>query len=232
MADNLRVIIAAAGVGSRMKNKVNKQYLLLRNRPVLAYSLDFFEQLPEAESVLIVANPAEMTYCEKEIVSKYGYKKVNQIIPGGRERQDSVWNALQQLDNRTEWVGIHDGARPILNVRMVRNLFASARQFGAAVPGIYARETIKRVDESGFVLETLDRKTIVTVQTPQIFRFSSLVQAYEKAYTEGFTATDDASIFEKYAGPVKVVEGIPANIKITTPGDMTIAETLLHAERE
>lgn len=228
MADNLRVIIAAAGVGSRMKNQINKQYLLLKDRPVLAYSLDFFEQLPEAESIVIVANPAEVEYCEREIVSKYGYKKVNKVIPGGKERQDSVWNALQQMDSRTEWVGIHDGARPILTVQLVKDLFTSAQQYGAAIPGLSARETIKRVDEKGVVLETLDRSTLVTVQTPQIFSFRSLVHAYEKAYAEGFVATDDASVFEKYAGPVKVVEGIYTNIKITTPVDITVAETFLN----
>lgn len=227
MVNNLRVVIAAAGTATRMGSKINKQYLLLKSRPILAYSLDTFEEFDLVDEIVIVANPMEVEYCEKEIVKKYRYKKVSQVVPGGKERQDSVWMGLKQLQSDTDLVAVHDGARPLLSFQLLEDLLVEAEEWGAAIPGIVATDTLKLIDRDDFVRQTLDRSSVVSIQTPQIFKYQELLTAYNQAYEEGFTATDDASLFETYIGRVKVVKGDHRNLKITTPQDLKIAEVLL-----
>lgn len=229
MANNLRVVIAAAGTGSRMKSRINKQYMLLNSRPILTYSLDVFEKYEAVDEIVIVAHPREIEYCEKEIVKKFGYHKVKKVIPGGEQRQDSVWMGFLQLNrDTTDYVAVHDGARPLLTSALLDDLIIEAKEWGAAIPGIYVRDTLKMVDRDGFVGNTLDRSSTVFIQTPQVFRFQEIYQAYQMALEEGFKSTDDAALFEKYIGRVKVVPGNYNNLKITTPEDLIIAEALLN----
>lgn len=230
MDNNLRVVLAAAGSGSRMGNKTNKQYLLLKSRPLLTYSLDVLENCDLVDEIIILAHPRELEYCEREIVHKYGYKKVSQVIAGGKERQDSIWNGLKQLGKDTGYVAVHDGARPFITYALIEELLKEAREWGAAIPGVAVKDTLKSIDRDGFVRQTLDRSTIISVQTPQIFNYAELFKAYENAFEEGLLATDDASLFETYIGRVKVVQGDYRNIKITTPEDMVIAESMLSQE--
>ncbi|HBQ27498.1 MAG TPA: 2-C-methyl-D-erythritol 4-phosphate cytidylyltransferase [Syntrophomonas sp.] len=229
MVNNLRVVIAAAGTGSRMKSRINKQYMLLNSRPTLSYSLDVFENYEAVDEIIIMAHPREIEYCEKEIVKKLGYRKVKKVIPGGEQRQDSVWAGLLQLNwDTTDYVAVHDGARPLLTSALLDDLIKEAEEWGAAIPGIYVRDTLKMVDRDGFVGNTLDRSSTVFIQTPQVFRFKEIYQAYAMALKEGFISTDDAALFEKYIGRVKVVPGNYNNLKITTPEDLIIAEALLN----
>lgn len=229
MANNLRIVIAAAGTGSRMKSRINKQYMLLNSRPILSYSLDVFEKYEAVDEIVIVAHPREIEYCEKEIVKKFGYRKVKKVIPGGNQRQDSVWAGLLQLNSdTTDYVAVHDGARPLLTPALLNDLINQAEEWGAAIPGIYVKDTLKMVDRDGFVGNTLDRSSTVFIQTPQVFRFQEIYQAYEMALEESFTSTDDAALFEKYIGRVKVVPGNYNNLKITTPEDLIIAQALLN----
>jgi len=229
MVNNLRVVIAAAGTGSRMKSKINKQYMLLNSRPVLSYSLDVFEKYEAVDEIVIVAHPRDTEYCEKEIVKKFGYRKVKKVIPGGEQRQDSVWAGLLQLNrDTTDYVAVHDGARPLLTLALLDDLIKEAEEWGAAIPGVYVKDTLKMVDRDGFVGNTLDRSSTVFIQTPQVFRFKEIYQAYEMALEEGFKSTDDAALFEKYIGRVKVVPGNYNNLKITTPEDLIIVEALLN----
>ncbi|MDD2372104.1 MAG: 2-C-methyl-D-erythritol 4-phosphate cytidylyltransferase [Syntrophomonadaceae bacterium] len=229
MVNNLRVVIAAAGTGSRMKSRINKQYMLLNSRPILSYSLDVFEKYEAVDEIVIVANPRDTEYCEKEIVKKFGYRKVKKVIPGGEQRQDSVWAGLMQLNrDTTDYVAVHDGARPLLTSALLSDLIRQAEEWGAAIPGVYIRDTLKMVDRDGFVGNTLDRSSTVFIQTPQVFRFQEIYQAYKMALEEGFKSTDDAALFEKYIGRVKVVPGNYNNLKITTPEDLIIAQSLLN----
>jgi len=223
----LRVVIAAAGLGSRMNSDLNKQYMLIKGRPVLAYSLDKFENFGAVDSIVVVANSSEVQFCQNEIANKYGYKKVVGVIPGGKERQDSVWAGLNTFANHTGLVAIHDGARPLLPMQLLEDLLLAAERWDAAVPGVPARDTLKMVDEEGFIINTVDRSSIVAVQTPQVFRFEMLWKAFQLAYAEGIYGTDDASLFERYIGRVKIVKSDNRNIKITTPEDLLVAETLL-----
>ncbi len=227
MVNNLRVVIAAAGRGSRMESNTNKQYMLLNSRPVLAYSLDFFEKQDVVDEIVIVTGEKELGYCEREIIKPFKFNKVSAVIPGGKERQDSVWAGLQKLGADTEFVAVHDGARPLLSSAVLCRLLEEAEEWGAAIPGIASKDTLKAVDRDDFVRQTLDRTTVYAIQTPQIFKYEELMAAYRQAYEENFRGTDDASLFEHFIGRVKVVEGDYNNIKITTPGDMLIAEALL-----
>ncbi|PKM76695.1 MAG: 2-C-methyl-D-erythritol 4-phosphate cytidylyltransferase [Firmicutes bacterium HGW-Firmicutes-15] len=227
MVNNLRVVIAAAGRGSRMESSTNKQYMLLNSRPVLAYSLEFFEKLDVVDEIVVVTGEKELDYCEREIIKPFKYNKVSAVIPGGKERQDSVWAGLRKLGADTEFVAVHDGARPLLSSAVLYRLLEEAREWGAAIPGIASKDTLKAVDRDDFVRQTLDRTIVYAIQTPQVFKYEELMSAYQQAYEENFRGTDDASLFEHFIGRVKLVEGDYDNIKITTPGDMLIAEALL-----
>jgi len=227
MVDNLRVVIAAAGKGSRMGTTTNKQYMLLKGAPVLSYSLDFFENLPVVNQIVVVCARDEVDYCKEEIIKRFKFNKVAAVVPGGQERQDSVWAGLQQLGADTDLVAVHDGARPVLSAEVLTRLLAEAREWGAAIPGIASRDTVKLGDRDGFVRQTLDRTSVYAIQTPQVFNYTELVTAYREAREEEFLGTDDASLFERYIGRVKIVPGDYNNIKITTPQDMIVAEALL-----
>lgn len=232
MPDRINIVVAAAGTGSRMGSTTNKQFMLLGSRPVLTYCLDFFEAQAEVESIVVVCRADEVDYCSREIIRGYQYAKVLAVIAGGPERQDSVWNGLRCLQSKQEWVAIHDGARPLLTAKVFGEIFRAARQFGAAIPGLSPKDTLKIVDNEHFVYQTLNRSSIVAVQTPQIFKAADLLKAYDLARTDNFCGTDDASLYERYIGKVKVVEGDYQNLKITTPEDLALAEAILQVRAD
>lgn len=227
MANNLRVVIAAAGQGSRMGTKTNKQFIMLNNKPVITYSLDFFEKQEVVDEIIVVTSAKELDFCRNEIIEKNHYQKVSAVLVGGQQRQDSIWVALQYLDPDTDFVAVHDGARPLLSSNVLRRLLSEAGEWGAAIPGVASRDTIKMVNKDSFVRQTLDRNVIYSIQTPQVFKFKELFEAYKLAYEEGFYATDDSALFEKYIGQVKLVEGDYNNLKITTPLDLMVVKNLL-----
>jgi 2-C-methyl-D-erythritol 4-phosphate cytidylyltransferase len=226
LVDTLNVIVAAAGSGKRMNKGINKQYLTLRSRPILSYCLEVFEHSPLVNNVLVVVKESEIGFCQKEIVERYGYKKVRKVIAGGAERQDSVWAGLNSLEQSTGLIAVHDGARPFITDQLLTKLVSTAAQWDSAIPGVPVKDTVKLVDNEGFVSKTLDRSRIFFVQTPQVFRLEYLIKAYQKAVEEQFAATDDASIYEKYVGKVKIVPGDYRNIKITTPEDLSYAREI------
>ncbi|MEQ8175893.1 MAG: 2-C-methyl-D-erythritol 4-phosphate cytidylyltransferase, partial [Syntrophomonadaceae bacterium] len=213
--------------GSRMGGKIKKQFLLLNSKPVLYYSLNIFEAMNLIDEVVLVAHPQELDYCQKEIVEKYRFRKVKAVVAGGATRQQSVWNGLQAVNENTHIVAIHDGARPLVTEALFLALLKEAREWGAAIPGVPVRDTVKMVDGDDFVVRTLDRSVIMGIQTPQAFNYGELVKAYQLARDEQFEASDDASLFERYIGRVKVVPGDYSNLKITTREDLVIAEGLM-----
>lgn len=232
MANNLRVVVAAAGSGTRMGNEINKQFISLGGQPVLTYCIEVLEKSPLVQDIVIVVREQEMELCQREIIDKYGFNKVIAVVAGGAERQDSVWKGLQSLGADTAWVAIQDGARPFLSESLLASLVDAAKIHGAAVPGVILHDTIKSVDQEHFVLQTLKRGTIATIQTPQVFDYQRLWQAYKQARQEGFYATDDAALYEKYCGPVKVVASEASNMKLTHPEDIILAEAILKIRRE
>lgn len=231
MDDNLRVVVAAAGSGKRMGHSLNKQYILLEGQMVLVYCIRALEKSPLVDEIVIVTPEEEREFCQREVVVKHGFKKVKSVIAGGPLRQDSVYNGLQALGADTRWAAIQDGARPFLSEALLERLLAAAQEDGAAIPGIIPADTIKTIDEEALVTRTLKRETLRAVQTPQIFDYQKILTACKKAREDNYYATDDAALYEKYCGPVRVVPGEITNIKLTHPEDLILAEAILRARR-
>ena len=233
----LHVILAAAGNSRRMQkiSEMNKPYMMLEGRPVLAYSLEFFEKIPYVDSVVVVASASEMDFCRREIIEKFHFKKAAAVVPGGAERQQSIFEglkALKVLRKDVQWVAVHDGARPFLQEELFRQMFESVQQKRAVVPGVLVKDTVKQVDDEGWVQGTPAREYLRAVQTPQLFDFDHLLKAYRMAEKDKVAATDDAMLYEKYIAPVWVQETVWDNLKITTPQDWAWAQYRMHLQQE
>lgn len=220
-------IIPCAGQGKRMGSAVNKLFLDLGGRPLLAYTLDIFQSTSLVSEIILVISPEDLAYCRQEIVDKYGYSKITQLVFGGSERQESVHNGLLHLNNETELVLIHDGARPFLNEAILERVIETGWEKGAAAVGVPVKDTIKIINPNQTVKETPDRHYLWQVQTPQVFWKDVIIQAYKEAANNGWKGTDDASLVEKLGVPVYMVEGDYLNIKITTPEDLIFAGEML-----
>ncbi len=219
-------IIVSAGKGQRMLKGPKKQFLPLAGKPVLCHTLDRFEACPGIDSIILVVSPEDMTYCMKEIVEKYRYRKVSQVVSGGKTRQDSVKNGIDALSPDVNVVVIHDGVRPFVTGGMIENSIHSAMEKGAAVTAVPVKDTIKVGGPDGTVQRTLDRNGLWQVQTPQAFKITVIKKAYQKAMQEGFYGTDDASLVERLGLKVHILSGSYSNIKITTPEDLVLAGRL------
>ena len=221
-------IVLAAGRGSRMNSPVQKQYLTLGGKPVLYYSLKQFEDFEEIQEVILVTGEKEIAYCREKIVDVYGLRKVSQIIAGGKERYHSVYNGLRAA-RECDYVFIHDGARPFIDGKILSAAMQAVRTYHACVVGMPVKDTIKIADENRFAEQTPSRDKLWMVQTPQVFSYSLIREAYERLFEQKITdITDDAMVLERMQGyPVKLVEGSYQNIKLTTPEDLMIAETFL-----
>ena len=216
------VIIAAAGQGKRLGAPVPKQYLKIGGEYVLAKSIKAFENMPEVDYIFIVTNEDYLDMCHS-IVKESGFNKVEAIVPGGRERQDSVYNALQEMNAKKPGVStvlIHDGARPFIDSDVIRNVIHEADENGAAVACVAMTNSVRKMNAEGTASESVDRSNYYSVQTPQGFRKSMLIDAYDKAYDDGYRGTDDASIVEHAGFGIKIVDGDYGNIKITTKEDL------------
>lgn len=226
MGPKITAVVLAGGKGSRMQTETPKQYLPLLGKPVLYYSLAAFEQ-SEADEVILVTSQEE--YCRKEIIEKYGLRKVAAVIPGGRERYHSVYQGLLAA-KESGYVLIHDGARPLISVAMINSAIEKVKETGACVVGVPVKDTVQITEEGGRISATPERKRVWTAQTPQCFAYPVVLQAYERAIAaEDGTITDDAMVVTKYSNAkVYMLQGEYENIKITTPEDMPLAECLLN----
>jgi len=223
----ITALIPAAGAGRRMATDINKQYLELAGRPVLAHTLALFEQHPAIDRIVIVTPAEEIAFCQAQIVDRGGFRKVAAIVAGGAERQDSVRNGLRACACADDdLVLIHDGARPLLPAAVIDAAIAAAREHGAGLAAVPVKDTVKQV-ENGRVVGTPERRSLWLAQTPQAFRFGLIAAAHEQALRDGYAATDDAQLAEHYGHPVHVVTGSYRNLKITTPDDLPMAAALL-----
>ncbi|NLZ48132.1 MAG: 2-C-methyl-D-erythritol 4-phosphate cytidylyltransferase [Clostridiales bacterium] len=223
--DNIALIVAA-GKGKRMGSEISKQFLTLKGKPILYYTIKAFSQCEKIDSIVLVLAKEYMDFTRKEIVEKYDFKKVKTLIEGGKERQQSVYNGLKAIDN-CNIVAIHDGARPFVTTDIIEKGIIYAEEYGASACGVNPKDTIKVVNEQGFSVTTPDRNTLMAVQTPQCFKFDLIRQCHMKAEIEKFTATDDTMIVEHYGHRVYLYEGDYKNIKVTTPEDMLLGEEIL-----
>lgn len=227
-------VVLAAGQGKRMHSSIRKQYLLLRDKPVIYYALKAFQDSSFIEEIILVAGKGEEAYCRTEIVERFHFTKVKKIVEGGKERYHSVANALKVTEG-TGYVFIHDGARPFLSAEILLRAYDAVKEHHACVVGMPVKDTIKIVDKDCFAENTPNRETLWQVQTPQAFTIALAKEAYESLLikeeelkAQGIRITDDAMVVETLLRhPVKLVEGSYQNIKITTPEDLQIAETFL-----
>jgi 2-C-methyl-D-erythritol 4-phosphate cytidylyltransferase len=229
----IAAIIAAAGVGKRMGHHIPKPYLQLAGKPILAHTLKIFEAMPEIREVTVVAHPEDLNLCQDTVIAPYHLKKVLRLVPGGKERQDSVYHALKALKNEEELeiILVHDGVRPFVTPEQIRRVIDAARRHGGAVLGSPAQDTLKRVNSEGRVHQTLERTDIWQIQTPQAFQAPLLWRAFTEAYSRNFYGTDEASLLEEIQQPVVVIPGSPFNLKITTPEDLLLAEAIFALRR-
>lgn len=222
-------IVLAGGRGKRMNSNVQKQYLLIHEKPVLYYSLNTFQESFVDEIVLVVPK-GEEEYCKREIVEKYDFTKVKHIVCGGKERYHSVYQGLLAIDE-CDYVFIHDGARPFLTQEILQRVYDAVQEEKACVVGMPVKDTIKITDENEYATETPNREQVWMVQTPQTFSFTLIKEAYtcflkqeEELLQKQIKITDDAMVVETFTEhKVKLVKGSYQNIKITTPEDLDIA---------
>ncbi len=217
-------LIAAAGEGSRMRAEVPKQFLLLKDKPVLAHTLECFSKCAAVSEIVIVTRGEDILLVN-DLVREFEIQKITAILPGGETRQDSVFLGLEQLPSES-LVLIHDGARPFVTPAQIEAVIRAAQEKGAAAPGVPVKDTLKKTDEQAFVTATVPRDALYRIQTPQAFRTDEIKLAHIRAREAGISVTDDCALLEQYGRRVAVVEGSDINIKITTPEDLWLAEAI------
>lgn len=220
-------IIVAAGRGKRMGMDFNKQFILLNNKPILAYTLEKFEKTESIDEIVLVVGKDEIGFVKENIIDKYSIKKVSKIVAGGKERQDSVYNGLLAVKEHCSIILIHDGARPFIEEELIEKSIDMAIKMGAVVVAVPVKDTIKRVDNDMKVIDTLKRDELWSIQTPQTFQYKLLKKAYDLNRENKDIVTDDAMMVERLGGTVNILKGSYKNIKITTPEDLIIAENIL-----
>lgn len=225
-------LIPAAGMGKRMGASINKQYLQLNGLPIVARTINLFEKSDLIDAIYLVTPEHEIPYCRKHVVEACGFNKIVAIVPGGKERQNSVMNGLNAMRAECaddDIILIHDGVRPLVTETQLQQSIETARNYDGALVAVPVKDTIKTVMD-GMVTGTPLRETLWQAQTPQSFRFSTIYHAHKSAENAGFIGTDDASLVEREGGVIRIIPGSYTNIKITTPEDLILAEAFMAAE--
>lgn len=220
-------IIPAAGSGKRMQKNLSKQYLPVGGKMILLHTLRVFELSPDIDQVILVVPEEDIPMVRQMIIAPPGMSKVHHVVPGGKQRQDSVRNGLAAVENRTDIVLIHDAVRPFISEGLIRQVVREAEKHGAVTVGMPVKDTIKRVNRGGWIVETMNRHGLWLTQTPQAFRRSVIQEAFLRADADRFYGTDDASLVERMGIRVRMIAASYANIKITMPEDLLMAEFLI-----
>ena len=236
MEKKIVVIVPAAGLGKRFDAKERKTFVSIDGMPLLAHTL---KRLNSEELItdIIPVLRGQDTKIGLEIAEEHKLDKVRWIAAGGPERQDSIYNGMRLLEEMGGGVSpdtlilVHDGARPVIPKGTIHRLISEVEGIDGAAPGVPAKETLKSVNKDGIITSTVDRETIRAIQTPQIFPFSVLKKAYEKAFADGFYGTDDAALVERIGGKIKIIPGSPLNIKVTTPEDLHLVEYIIAKQK-
>lgn len=225
MALKVVAIVPAAGIGKRFGSSEKKQFVTVTDNPLLLYPLRVLHSIHSITEIIPVVQKEDIERC-RMLISARMLNKIKKIVPGGSERQDSVYNALKHIKDDC-LVLVHDGARPLVTRELIERLLQEITGVDGVIPGIPARDTLKQVDSQGYVRSTVRREDFWLIQTPQVFRYQTIKKAFDKAFEDGFYGTDDAVIVERIGGKVKVIPGDPLNIKVTTPEDMiTVSHTI------
>lgn len=227
-------VVLASGAGTRVGAATNKVYLPLAGRRVVSWSLDAFARTPGIDTLVLVTRPVDAELVEH--VLRHEVSAEVEVVHGGRTRQESELAALRHLRGRIETgvidtVLLHDGARPLVSTALIAEVLRVAREHGGALPGLRADDIVALADDTGDMVTSPGKDTLVRAQTPQGFRAAPLLEAYERAEAEGFVGTDTASCMERFSDlPVRWVTGEERNIKVTYPHDLVIAEQVLAQE--
>lgn len=219
-------IIVAAGRSQRMGTNTDKAFLSLGAKPVIAWSLLAFEQCLEIDRIILVVRK-EQTVAAKALAQMFGISKLQTVVVGGANRQDSVLNGMKELDPETRYVCIHDGARPCVRPELIEATLRCAKRNGNGIAASRVWDTVKYVERGSTVDHTVDRSKLWTVQTPQTFNVTLLTKAYAEVKKKKASVTDDASAVELLGEPVRLVEWVHPNIKITTADDLPLAAAAL-----
>ena len=217
----ISAIILAGGKGKRMGAPVSKQFIEIKGKPIIYYTIKKFSENKKIDNIVVVLSKDEVGYFKENILEKYNLK-VDNIVIGGTERQDSVYNGLKSLeDTNTDIVLIHDGARPFISDRIIDDGIKFAQVYGACAPGVMPKDTIKIKNESNFSVSTPERGSLVAIQTPQV------LECHEKIKINNIVVTDDTMVAEKFGYSVYLYDGEYTNIKVTTPEDLILGEKLI-----
>jgi 2-C-methyl-D-erythritol 4-phosphate cytidylyltransferase len=220
-------IIPAAGSGTRIGGEIKKQFLPLKGKPIIVYTLQQFEHCSDVDEVAMAVPESAMAEMES-IIARYRLHKVSKVVLGGAKRQDSVQNVLNRLVLKdSDIVLVHDGVRPFIETKRISHLIKVCKDYNAAVLAVQPKDTIRRSTGGDFFDQTLDRTALWLIQTPQAFRSKLLVKAFEKAKKDKFYSTDEAALVERLGIKVRIVEGSYDNIKITTPEDLELGMLIL-----
>ena len=223
----ISAIILAGGKGKRMGAPVSKQFIEIKGKPIIYYTIKKFSENKKIDNIVVVLSKDEVGYFKENILEKYNLK-VDNIVIGGTERQDSVYNGLKSLeDTNTYIVLIHDGARPFISDRIIDDGIKFAQVYGACAPGVMPKDTIKIKNESNFSVSTPERGSLVAIQTPQVFKFNEILECHEKIKINNIVVTDDTMVAEKFGYSVYLYDGEYTNIKVTTPEDLILGEKLI-----
>ena len=214
-----------------MKADINKQFLKLKGKEVIAHTIDKFYNNKNIDEIVVVVKEDEADFFRRNIIDKYGYKNIK-IAFGGKERQDSVFNGLKAVNERCDIVLIHDGARPFVTDEIIKNSIECAKKNKCVIVGVPVKDTIKIINKDNEVCDTPNRSTLWSIQTPQVFEYLSIIKAHKIAKEKSYYGTDDSMLMEYLGYNVKVIEGSYNNIKITTPEDLKIGEEILNENKK
>ena len=219
-------IIVAAGKGLRLKGTLRKQYVALDEVPILRHTVNTFDSCDQVNQIIVVLPEADLDYCRNEILTASEFHKDILLVAGGAERQDSVFIGLNTIESSEGIVLIHDGVRPFVRQAQLVACISGAADFGACILGIPAFDTVKKVNATNVITQTLKRDRLWLAQTPQAFQMKLAKKAHEAAKQEGFIGTDDASLVERLGETVQIIPGSRSNIKITDQEDLKLAQAL------
>jgi 2-C-methyl-D-erythritol 4-phosphate cytidylyltransferase len=226
------VIVVAAGQGERFGGSIPKPFHNLNGLPILAHVLNAFDEVSEIEEIIVVLRKDMMGEAWQQWLRNFCFAKLIKTAEGGSTRADSVWSGFQQISKNCEIVLVHDAARPLVNSPLIKEVIRGAHQWGAVIPALKIKPTVKEIDAEGFITKTHDRERLREAQTPQGFRVGLLMEAFTKVGENRIKATDEALLLELAGLKVKIIEGDAKNIKITTQEDVKLAEMWVKEEKQ
>jgi len=220
-------IIVAGGSGKRFGSITKKQFIEISGKPVLYYSIDAFVKCELVKEIVVVLPDENLEFYDTTISKIKRFKKVQKVIKGGRKRQDSVYNGLKNVSDRTDIILVHDAARPLVNVKIINQIIDQSIKSDCAICAVPINDTVKQSNGGRLIEKTVPREGLWLAQTPQGFKYDLIISAFQNAYDKDLIDTDESSLVERLGIKPAIVEGPKYNLKITKPEDLKLAEFYL-----